>query len=198
MPCIEKKHVELKNNEGCVKEGVRYLAINNKNNLNLVDMVSDPLLFDPTCRQIKGFILANPADPACNFVPLGFSKKDSFLESEKTKESCFYETVLQVVLNGKSCARTTAILDYWDICENVIVLWTNECDLGRVIGFDYDKELNEFICYEEPFGLVRHKDTLPAKGSGDKATDELEFSGQSDYPVLHLELSISDFKAAYV
>lgn len=192
---IPKPGAITSNSSGCLKEGIKAAAIIQKNDVNTADWLTDALLFDKACNNVLGFTFT---DPLVKFNMVRFSVKDSFYSAEWTKEAGFYPHLATLVFKGKDCSQTKTIKDWTKNCQLLMVIWTYDCDKGRVIGIEYDADADELVSYESGLEVVRHLDTHEQKGSGAVPRDEIDLGGESECPALWMDISISDFKANYV
>lgn len=182
------------NTAGCLKSGIRAAAIIQKDDLNTANWLTDATLFDKACRNVLGFTFE---DPAVKFEMVRFAVKDSTYQGEYTKDTDFYTHLLTLVFNGKDCNQTTTIKDWVRNCQLVMVVWTYDCNKGRLIGIDYDSEADEFVAYETGLYVERHLDTHGQKGDGANPRDEIDLGGESECPALWVDISIQDFIANY-
>ena len=179
----------------CLNGGMKLGAVIAGGGLNLAAMLNDPALFDKTCGKVLGFLFT---DPNVKFELVRFSIKDSTYSSEYTDETRFYVHLINMIFKGQSCEQTAKIKTWIENCGIYFMIWGYNCEKGRLFGVEYDSKLDEFVPYEVPLSVKRHKETIGKKGKTEVPMHELDLGGESECAALHTDISIADFKANYV
>lgn len=170
------------------KKGVRRVFAAQGSLIDWEAMLTDNTKFDPATEQILGYEYLTGG----KHVELTFERKSGQFDATYTRDTGYYDTILQMILNGKDRTRTNSIKRMIACCDLSLHIYMAD-GTQRVLGIDYDGE-----AFDKPllkFEISRHLDSAGAL-EGDESRDELDFNGQLEFAPLFANVPVATLRAS--
>jgi len=170
------------------KKGVRRVFAAQGSLIDWEAMLADPTKFNPATEQIIDYAYKTGGE----HVELTFERKSGQFDATYTRDTGFYDVILQMILNGKDLTRTNAIKRMIACCDLSLHIFMAD-GTQRVLGIDYDGE-----AFDKPlmkFEISRHLDSAGAL-EGDESRDELDFNGQLEFAPLYANVPVATLRAS--
>ena len=124
---------------------------------------------------------------AAVFNRIYFEREQAFYSATYTEDTDTYETLIQLMFEGKNAARTVALRNALGCCNIVIHTFDNSC-VERVFGLEFDG--TDLFSGLKPMRIGRHLDQSGQKGSS-KSSDEIDIIGKQDMAPLFGTVTIA-------
>ncbi|MEL6141242.1 MAG: hypothetical protein AAFU67_06460 [Bacteroidota bacterium] len=170
MPVITCALDGILNDNTCNKsKGVKAVYWVERTSINWDGMLADSNCFDQVNQQILAYKMLGGA----TFSQIEFQRRTAQFDATYTSDTGAYDILLQMIIEGKSCARRNALNAAIKCCDIYLHVYLNNGD-ERVIGIEWDGE-----AFDAPLTLLaitRHLDSYGVF-DGDDPRDELDIGG---------------------